>query len=72
LGFETAEAMLEVAHTQGAYASGARGTAQRARGNREITLIVNGRPVKDTALAQSLSKPTDPCSLATNSRWRRS
>ena len=56
LGFETAEAMLEVEHTQGSVrVTGLAAPPQRARGNRdEITLIVNGRPVRDTALAQGL------------------
>jgi len=56
LGFETSQAMLEVRHSQGVVRiTGLVAPPQRARGNRdEITLIVNGRPVRDTALTQSL------------------
>jgi len=56
LGFETSGAMLDVAHLQGvARITGLLAPPQRARGNRdEITLIVNGRPVRDTALTQVL------------------
>jgi DNA mismatch repair protein MutL len=62
LGFETAEAMLEVDHTQGnVRVTGLAAPPQRARGNRDkITLIVNGRPVKDTAMAQSLIEAYRP------------
>jgi DNA mismatch repair protein MutL len=62
LGFETAEAMLEVDHTQGnVRVIGLAAPPQRARGNRdEITLIVNGRPVKDTALAQGVIEAYRP------------
>ncbi len=62
LGFETAGAMLEVDHTQGnVRVTGLAAPPQRARGNRdEITLIVNGRPVKDTALAQGLIEAYRP------------
>jgi len=62
LGFETAEAMLEVDHTQGnVRVTGLAAPPQRARGNRdEITLIVNGRPVKDTAMAQGLIEAYRP------------
>ena len=62
LGFETAEAMLEVEHTQGSVrVTGLAAPPQRARGNRdEITLIVNGRPVRDTALAQGLIEAYRP------------
>ena len=62
LGFETAEAMLEVDHAQGnVRVTGLAAPPQRARGNRdEITLIVNGRPVKDTALAQGLIEAYRP------------
>ena len=62
LGFETAQAMLEVDHTQGdVRVTGLAAPPQRARGNRdEITLIVNGRPVKDTALAQGLIEAYRP------------
>ena len=62
LGFETAGAMLEVDHTQGdVRVTGLASPPQRARGNRdEITLIVNGRPVKDTALAQGLIEAYRP------------
>ena len=56
LGFETSQAMLEVRHSHGVVRiTGLVAPPQRARGNRdEITLIVNGRPVRDTALTQSL------------------
>jgi DNA mismatch repair protein MutL len=56
LGYETSQAMLDVDHTQGAVRiRGLLAPPQRARGNRdEITLIVNGRPVRDTALTQAL------------------
>jgi len=62
LGFETAEAMLDVDHTQGEVrVSGLAAPPQRARGSRdEITLIVNGRPVKDTALTQGLVEAYRP------------
>jgi len=62
LGFETAEAMLDVDHTQGSVrVRGLAAPPQRARGSRdEITLIVNGRPVKDTALAQGLIEAYRP------------
>ncbi len=62
LGFETAEAMLEVDHTQGnVRVTGLAAPPQRARGNRdEITLIVNGRPVRDTVLAQGLIEAYRP------------
>jgi DNA mismatch repair protein MutL len=62
LGFETAEAMLEVDHTQGSVrVTGLAAPPQRARGNRdEITLIVNGRSVKDTTLAQGLIEAYRP------------
>jgi DNA mismatch repair protein MutL len=56
LGYETSETMLDVDHTQGdVRIVGLLAPPQRARGNRdEITLIVNDRPVRDTALAQAL------------------
>jgi DNA mismatch repair protein MutL len=56
LGFELAGRMLEVEHRHGAVAiSGLVAPPQLARGNRdEITLVVNGRPVRDTLLAQAL------------------
>jgi len=62
LGFETAAAMLDVGHSQGfVRVTGLAAPPQRARGNRdEITLIVNGRPVKDTALAQGLIEAYRP------------
>jgi len=62
LGFETAAAMLDVGHSQGLVrVTGLAAPPQRARGNRdEITLIVNGRPVKDTALAQGLIEAYRP------------
>ena len=55
-GFETSEAMLDVDYTQGVVRiTGLLAPPQRARGNRdEITIIVNGRPVRDTALTQAL------------------
>ena len=54
--------MLDVDHTQGdVRVTGLAAPPQRARGNRdEITLIVNGRPVKDTALAQCLIEAYRP------------
>lgn len=56
LGFETSRSMLDVLHTRDAIRiTGLLAPPQRARGNRdEITLIVNGRPVRDTALTQTL------------------
>jgi DNA mismatch repair protein MutL len=62
LDFETAEAMLEVDHAQGQVrVAGLVAPPQRARGNRdEITLIVNGRPVRDTALTQGLVEAYRP------------
>jgi DNA mismatch repair protein MutL len=62
LDFETAAAMLAVEHTQGdVRVTGLAAPPQRARGNRdEITLIVNGRPVRDTALAQGLIEAYRP------------
>jgi len=62
LGFETAEAMLAVDLTQGSVrVTGLAAPPQRARGNRdEITLIVNGRPVRDTALVQGLIEAYRP------------
>jgi DNA mismatch repair protein MutL len=62
LGFETAAAMLDVGRSQGLVrVTGLAAPPQRARGNRdEITLIVNGRPVKDTALAQGLIEAYRP------------
>ena len=56
LGFETSQAMLDVDHTQGVVRiRGLLAPPQRARGNRdEITLIVNGRPVRDSALTQAV------------------
>jgi DNA mismatch repair protein MutL len=62
LGFEIAETMLAVDHTQGSVrVTGLAAPPQRARGNRdEITLIVNGRPVRDTALAQGLIEAYRP------------
>jgi DNA mismatch repair protein MutL len=55
-GFERAERLLEVERAEGGVrVSGLVGPPQLARGNRdEITLIVNGRPVRDTLLAQTL------------------
>ena len=62
LDFETAAAMLDVGRSQGEVrVTGLAAPPQRARGNRdEITLIVNGRPVKDTALAQGLIEAYRP------------
>ena len=62
LGFETSEAMLDVDHLQGVVRiTGLLAPPQRARGNRdEITLIVNGRPVRDTALTQVLIEAYRP------------
>ena len=62
MGFETAAAMLDVDHTQGTVrVTGLAAPPQRARGSRdEISLIVNGRPVKDTALAQGLIEAYRP------------
>ena len=56
LGFETSQAMLDADHTQGVVQiTGLLAPPQRARGNRdEITLIVNGRPVRDSALTQAV------------------
>ena len=62
LGFETSEAMLDVDHLQGVVRiTGLLAPPQRARGNRdEITLIVNGRPVRDTTLTQVLIEAYRP------------
>jgi DNA mismatch repair protein MutL len=62
LDFETAATMLDIDHTQGdVRVTGLAAPPQRARGNRdEITLIVNGRPVRDTALAQGLIEAYRP------------
>jgi DNA mismatch repair protein MutL len=62
LGFETAQAMLDVDQTHGCVRiRGLVAPPQRARGNRdEITLIVNGRPVRDAALAQGLIEAYRP------------
>jgi DNA mismatch repair protein MutL len=56
LGFELAGRMLDVERGEGGVAvRGLVAPPQLARGNRdEITLIVNGRPVRDTLLAQAL------------------
>ena len=56
LGFETSQAMLDVEHRQGVVRiTGLLAPPQRARGNRdEISLIVNGRPVRDSALTQAV------------------
>jgi len=55
-GFERAEKMIEVARSLGGVTvSGLVAPPQLARGNRdEITLIVNGRPVRDTLLMQAV------------------
>ena len=56
LGFELAGGVLDVERGEsGVAVSGLIAPPQLARGNRdEITLIVNGRPVRDTLLAQAL------------------
>ncbi len=56
LGFEPASKMLEVRGTLGGVTvSGLIAPPQLSRGNRDaITLIVNGRPVRDTLLTQAL------------------
>jgi DNA mismatch repair protein MutL len=56
LGFEQASKMLEVRGTlSGVTVSGLIAPPQLSRGNRDaITLIVNGRPVRDTLLTQAL------------------
>jgi DNA mismatch repair protein MutL len=55
-GFELAEKMLDVrGELGGVTVSGLVAPPQLARGNRDaITLIVNGRPVRDTLLTQAL------------------
>ena len=62
IGFEKAEKMLAVDRSQGGVRIvGLTGPPQLARGNRdEITLIVNGRPVRDTSLAQTLLEAYRP------------
>ena len=61
-GFELAQAMLEVDRTQGSVrVEGLAVPPQLARGNRdEMTLIVNGRAVRDTALLQTLIEAYRP------------
>ncbi|HEV8530434.1 MAG TPA: DNA mismatch repair endonuclease MutL [Methylomirabilota bacterium] len=61
-GFELAQAMLEVDRTQGSIrVEGLAVPPQLARGNRdEMTLIVNGRSVRDTALLQTLIEAYRP------------
>ena len=56
LGFDRAAKMLDVGGSlSGVTVSGLIAPPQLARGNRdEITLIVNGRPVRDTLLTQAL------------------
>ena len=56
LGFELASKMLEVRGSLGGVTvSGLVAPPQLSRGNRDaITLIVNGRPVRDTLLSQAL------------------
>jgi DNA mismatch repair protein MutL len=56
LGFELAQKMLEVRGALGGVTvSGLVAPPQLARGNRDaITLVVNGRPVRDTLLTQAL------------------
>jgi DNA mismatch repair protein MutL len=62
IGFEKAEKMLTVDRSQsGVRIVGLAGPPQLSRGNRdEITLIVNGRPVRDTSLAQTLLEAYRP------------
>lgn len=62
IGFEKAEKMLAVDRSQGGVRIvGLAGPPQLARGNRdEITLIVNGRPVRDTSLGQTLLEAYRP------------
>jgi len=61
-GFERAGRLLDVLRKDGPLAvSGLIAPPQLARGNRdEIVLIVNGRPVRDTQLAQSLIEAYRP------------
>ena len=61
-GFERAGKLLEVERKDGPLAvSGLVAPPQLARGNRdEIVLIVNGRPVRDTQLAQTLIEAYRP------------
>ncbi|HEX4995594.1 MAG TPA: DNA mismatch repair endonuclease MutL [Methylomirabilota bacterium] len=61
-GFERAGKLLEVERKDGALAvSGLIAPPQLARGNRdEIVLIVNGRPVRDTQLSQTLIEAYRP------------
>jgi len=61
-GFEAAQAMLDVDRTQaGVGIAGLAAPPQLARGNRdEITLIVNGRAVRDTALMQTVIEAYRP------------
>ncbi|HSB43012.1 MAG TPA: DNA mismatch repair endonuclease MutL [Methylomirabilota bacterium] len=61
-GFERAPRLLEVLRKDGPLTvSGLIGPPQLARGNRdEIVLIVNGRPVRDTQLSQTLIEAYRP------------
>jgi DNA mismatch repair protein MutL len=61
-GFERAGKLLEVERKDGSFAvSGLIAPPQLARGNRdEIVLIVNGRPVRDTQLGQTLIEAYRP------------
>jgi len=61
-GFERATRLLEVERKDGPFAvSGLIAPPQLARGNRdEIVLIVNGRPVRDTQLTQTLIEAYRP------------
>jgi DNA mismatch repair protein MutL len=61
-GFEPATRLLEVERKDGPFAvSGLIAPPQLARGNRdEIVLIVNGRPVRDTQLTQTLIEAYRP------------
>ena len=61
-GFERAARLLEVARADGPLTvSGLVAPPQLARGNRdEIVLIVNGRPVRDTQLTQTLIEAYRP------------
>ncbi len=61
-GFERAQRLLEVLRKDGPLAvSGLIAPPQLARGNRdEIVLVVNGRPVRDTQLTQTLIEAYRP------------
>ena len=61
-GFERATRLLDVVRTDGPFAvTGLIAPPQLARGNRdEIVLMVNGRPVRDTQLTQTLIEAYRP------------